>query len=56
MLYGNTAIDICKGVALLDPSTSLLLPALKPQALCTIRRGAGRPEQFTQSDVLKVLY
>ncbi len=56
--YGNTAIDmgVKWGVALLDPSTESLITSLAGASGSGVPSvAAGRPEQFTQSDVLKVL-
>ncbi len=56
--YGNTAIDmgVKWGVALLDPSTQSLITSLAGASGTGVPAIAdGRPELYTQSDVLKVL-
>jgi hypothetical protein len=56
--YGNTAIDMDMkwGVALLDLSTESLITSLTGESGSGVPSVvAGRPEQFTQSDALKVL-
>lgn len=56
--YGNTAIDMGMkwGVALLDPSTRNAITALSTLSGNSVPAvAAGRPEEFGQSDVLKVI-
>ncbi len=56
--YGNTAIDmgVKWGVALLDPSTRSIISSLAGQSGSGVPAiASNRPEDFGQSDILKVL-